>query len=53
LCQIIDGFLWQPEDGDKICSDHFILKQKSDIPTNPDYIPSTQSPCGSKNPEGI
>ena len=38
-----DGSPWQPKDGDRICSDHFILKQKSDIPTNPDYVPSILS----------
>ena len=43
-----DGSPWQPGDGDRICSEHFILKQKSDIPTNPDYVPSIQSPCSSK-----
>ena len=40
-----DGSPWQPKDGDRICSDHFILKQKSDIPTNPDYVPSILSRC--------
>ena len=38
-----DGSPWQPKDGDRICSDHFILNQKSDIPTNPDYVPSILS----------
>ena len=38
-----DGSPWQPKDGDRICSDHFILKQKSDIPSSPDYVPSIHS----------
>ena len=50
-----DGSPWQPRDGDRICSDHFISKEKCDIPTNPrtnpDYVPSIQSPCSSENPE--
>ena len=37
-------------DGDRICSDHFILKQKSDIPINPNYVLSIQSPCSSESP---
>ena len=49
-CQKDDGSPWQPGDGERICSDHFILKQKSDIPTNPDYVPSIQSPCSSETP---
>ena len=50
-CQDKDGSPWQPGDGDRICSDHFISKEKSDIPTNPDYVPSIESPCSSENPE--
>ena len=41
--QTADGSPWQPKDGDRICSDHFILKQKSDIPSSPDYVPSIHS----------
>ena len=48
-----DGSPWQPGDGDRICSDHFILKKKSDIPNNPDYVPSIQSPCSSEGPERV
>ena len=35
-----NGKPWIPGNGDRICSDHFISRKKSDIPTNPDYIPS-------------
>ena len=35
-----DGTSWQPGDDDRLCSDHFISKKKSDTPTNPDYIPT-------------
>ena len=31
---------WQPGKNDRLCSDHFISKKKSDIPTSPDYVPS-------------
>ena len=48
-----DGSPWQPGDGDRICSDHFILKKKSVIPNNPDYVPSIQSPCSSEGPERV
>ena len=55
--QYEDGSPWQPGDGDRICSDHFISKRKSDIPTNPDYVPSIrasiQSPCSSESPERL
>lgn len=34
------GTTWQPGKDDRLCSDHFISKKKSDIPINPDYIPS-------------
>ena len=40
-----DGSPWQPGNGDRICSEHFISKQKSEIPSNPDYVPSIQSRC--------
>ena len=35
-----DGKPWIPGNGDRVCSDHFISRKKSDIPTNPGYIPS-------------
>lgn len=35
-----DGSSWQPSDGDRICSDHFVLKEKSDVPSDPKYVPS-------------
>ena len=44
-----DGSTWQPRDGDRICSDHFILKQKSDLPSNPDYVPSILSRRGTES----
>ena len=44
-----DGSSWKPERGDRVCSDHFLSKQKSDLPTNPDYVPSIRAvqdiPC--------
>ncbi len=55
--QYEDDSPWQPGDGDRICSDHFISKRKSDIPTNPDYVPSIrasiQSPCSNESPERL
>ena len=35
-----DGSPWQPEEGDRICSDHFISGKKSDSATSPDFVPS-------------
>lgn len=35
-----DGTAWQPGIDDRLCSDHFISKKKSDISTSPDYIPT-------------
>ena len=52
-CQNEDGSPWQPGYSDRICSDHFILIKKSDIPNNPDYVPSIQSPCSSEGPERV
>ena len=44
-----DGSPWKPGRGDHVCSDHFLSKQKSDLPTNPDYVPSVRAvqdiPC--------
>ena len=44
-----DGSPWEPGTGDRVCSDHFLSKKKSDLSTNPDYIPSVRSaqdvPC--------
>ena len=31
---------WQPEEGDRVCLDHFISKKKSDLHNNLDYVPS-------------
>ena len=30
-----DGSPWQSSDGDHICSDHFVSKEKSDVPSDP------------------
>ena len=30
------GSPWQPGSGDRVCSDHFISKRKSDLPSSPD-----------------
>lgn len=38
--QNADGTPWQPGEGDRVCSEHFISKKKADLPNNPDYIPS-------------
>ena len=35
-----DGKPWIPGNGDRVCSDHFMTHKKSEIPTNPDYVPS-------------
>ena len=32
---------WMPEEGDRVCSEHFIPKKISNLPGNPDYMPST------------
>ena len=52
-CRNEDSSSWQPGDSNRICSDHFILKEKSDIPTNPDYVPTIQSPRSSESPEPV
>lgn len=38
-----DGSAWEPGSGDRICSEHFITGKKSDLYTNPDYVPSIQA----------
>ena len=38
-----DGSPWQPGSGDRVCSDHFISKRKSDLPSSPDFVPSVHS----------
>ena len=35
-----DGKPWIHGNGDRVCSDHFINRKKSEIPTNPNYVPS-------------
>lgn len=37
-----DGSHWQPSTGDLMCSDHFIFRRKSDLPSFPDFVPSVQ-----------
>ena len=36
----IDGSAWQPADGDRICSLHFVSGEKNDYPTHPAYSPT-------------
>jgi len=31
---------WEPEDGERLCSQRFISGKKSDSVTSPDYVPS-------------
>ena len=31
---------WKPGEGDRLCSEHFVSKKKSDLPNSPDYVPS-------------
>lgn len=38
--QNADGTPWQPGEGDRVCSEHFISKKKADLPNNPGYVPS-------------
>ena len=38
-----DGSTWQPGSGDRVCSDHFISRKKSDLPGSPDFVPSIQT----------
>ena len=38
-----DGSAWQPGSGDRMCSDHFISRKKSDLPGSPDFVPSIQA----------
>ena len=33
-----DGSAWEPGKGDRVYSDHFISRKKSDLPTSPDYV---------------
>ena len=35
-----DGTAWKLGDGDRVCSEHFVSKKKSDLPNSPDYVPS-------------
>ena len=37
-----DGSFWEPGTGDRVYSDHFISKMKSDVPNDMDYVPSVQ-----------
>ena len=38
-----DGLPWEPKTGDTVCSDHFLLKKKSNLSTNSEYVPSVRS----------
>lgn len=38
--QNADGTPWKAEGGDRICSEHFVSKRKSDMPNSPDDVPS-------------
>ena len=31
---------WKPGEGGRLCSEHFVSKKKSNLPNNPDYVPS-------------
>lgn len=35
-----DGSPWEPGEGDRICSQHFVTGRKSETPSDPDYVPS-------------
>ena len=36
-------FPLQPGSGDRVCSDHFVSRKKSDLPSSPDFVPSVRS----------
>ena len=38
-----DGSPWQPGSGDRVCSDHFVSRKKSELPSSPDFVPSVRS----------
>ena len=40
-----DGSPREPGDGDRVCSFHFTSGEKSNIPSNPDYVPSVLPGC--------
>ena len=31
---------WKPGDGDRVCSEHFVSKKKSNLPNSLEYVPS-------------
>ena len=35
-----DGSAWEPVDGDRVCSDHFLSGRRSESPGSPNYVPS-------------
>ena len=47
-----DGSPWQPADGDRICSAHFILGKKSEGAGDPDFVPSVYPKTASKKRPG-
>lgn len=38
--QNADGTPWKAGEGDRVCSEHFVSKKKSDMLNSPDYVPS-------------
>ncbi|XP_065914421.1 uncharacterized protein [Dysidea avara] len=38
-----DGSAWKPGKGARVCSEHFITGKKSNVYTNPDYVPSIKA----------
>ena len=36
----LDGSPWEPGEGDRICSQHFVTERKYETPSDPDYVPS-------------
>jgi len=43
-----DGSPWEPADGDRVCSAHFISGKKSDDADDPDFVPSIYPKTASK-----
>ena len=38
----------KPGEGDRLCSEHFVLKKESDLPNSPDYVPSVYPETSAK-----
>jgi len=45
-----DGTPWEPQEGDRLCSDHFVSKKKSNSANSPDYVPSIYPETVPKKP---